>query len=504
MRLLKVGRDKSCDIVLPSGRVSSLHAEITVLDNGDILLEDKNSLNGTYVMNNPIKPGVCVSIKRGDAVRFADTELQWNQVPQPLDTKNYKAVYGIGKDIRNEIQLPGSTVSRFHATLLVGKDGKAYLEDHSKNGTTVNGTRISNGQKVRVKRGDAVACGGVPVDVSRFIPKSVWPKILTALAAAAAIILVVLAVRHFAVGTEKTDKWVNERYKNATCLVVGGYHYEVSIPNLDLNKLNDAFSKSKLQTIPTRIVQDKDGKFMGTVDDSNLYSGTGFFVSKDGNIVTNLHVAKPWLADLNSEGNPIADALRQWIGSILTTNANILLINGYNLPIAAYINDMKVEGKLDYIGVVPNGYFYDANNLEKCRVIYSEGDNLNVDVAMLTTVNGRLPQGCTYVNVEDSIRVTDEDCRVGTHICTIGFPAGTGIQNIEESKISALFHAGSITQIRDSYSFGFDAATFHGASGSPIFDNNGYLIGVVNLGGTAQLNYGIKSRYVKEMIEKIK
>ena len=71
MRLLKVGRDPSCDIVLQSQRVSALHAEITVLNNGDILLEDKNSRNGTFIMNNPIKPGVQVNIKRGDAIRFA-------------------------------------------------------------------------------------------------------------------------------------------------------------------------------------------------------------------------------------------------------------------------------------------------------------------------------------------------------------------------------------------------------------------------------------------------
>lgn len=65
MRLLKIGRDMSCDIVLHSDKVSSLHAEITLLNSGDILLEDKNSHNGTYVMNQPIAPGKPVNIKRG-------------------------------------------------------------------------------------------------------------------------------------------------------------------------------------------------------------------------------------------------------------------------------------------------------------------------------------------------------------------------------------------------------------------------------------------------------
>jgi pSer/pThr/pTyr-binding forkhead associated (FHA) protein len=64
MRLLKIGRDNTCDIVLHSAKASSLHAEITILNNGDILLEDKNSTNGTFIMNSPIKPGVQVNIKR--------------------------------------------------------------------------------------------------------------------------------------------------------------------------------------------------------------------------------------------------------------------------------------------------------------------------------------------------------------------------------------------------------------------------------------------------------
>ena len=119
MILLKVGRDTNCDIVLHSDKASALHAEITILNNGDILLEDKNSRNGTFVMNRPIKPGTQVSIKRGDAIRFGDVELIWNQIPMPEDLSKYKAVYGIGTSMRNDIQIAGNTVSRYHATLKI-------------------------------------------------------------------------------------------------------------------------------------------------------------------------------------------------------------------------------------------------------------------------------------------------------------------------------------------------------------------------------------------------
>ena len=172
MRLLKIGRDASCDIVLHSDKVSSLHAELTLLNSGDITLEDKGSHNGTFIMNRPIKPGKPVNVRRGDAIRFADVELQWSQIPQPEDNSAFKGVYGIGSHFNNDFQIAGATVSRYHATVKQGKDGKMYIIDHSKNGTTVDGTKIQSNTLHRIKKSSAIVCGGVPVDLSR-LP---WPS----------------------------------------------------------------------------------------------------------------------------------------------------------------------------------------------------------------------------------------------------------------------------------------------------------------------------------------
>ena len=165
MRLLKIGRDASCDIVLNSKNVSSLHAELTLMNSGDIMLEDKNSLNGTYIQNQRINPNSAVKVRRGDAIRFADVELQWSQVPMPEDNSAYKAIYGIGSHFNNDIQISGGTVSRYHATVKVGKDNKVYIIDHSKNGTTVNGQKIMPNNPYRIKKSSSVVCGGVPVNL---------------------------------------------------------------------------------------------------------------------------------------------------------------------------------------------------------------------------------------------------------------------------------------------------------------------------------------------------
>ena len=175
---LRIGSLPENDIVFNSKKVSGRHAEIAVLNNGDILLKDKNSTNGTFVNNQPILPGTWVPIRRGDLVRFADSELQWASVPQ-IDNSKYKRIYGIGKNAHyNDITVNGNTVSDFHATLKVDRQGHAFIEDHSLNGTTVNGRRITSHQDYRIKRNDAVVMGGVPVNLKDFVPADTWSTVL--------------------------------------------------------------------------------------------------------------------------------------------------------------------------------------------------------------------------------------------------------------------------------------------------------------------------------------
>ena len=81
MKIIKIGSSQSCDLVLDSQYVSSLHAEMTILDDGQIILEDKNSKNGTTVGNKKIEPGREVNVQRGDRISFADVPLVWAKVP---------------------------------------------------------------------------------------------------------------------------------------------------------------------------------------------------------------------------------------------------------------------------------------------------------------------------------------------------------------------------------------------------------------------------------------
>lgn len=119
-------------------------------------------------------------------------ELQWAHVPLIDNNAKYKAIVNIGTNFRNEIVITGNYASRFHATVKIYKDGKAFLSDSgSKNGTKVNGTKLQPGKEVRIKRGDNVICGDVDIteQLKSYLPAPFpWLKTLAAVAAAAVLV----------------------------------------------------------------------------------------------------------------------------------------------------------------------------------------------------------------------------------------------------------------------------------------------------------------------------
>lgn len=520
MRLLKIGRDPSCDIVLQSQRVSALHAEITVLNNGDILLEDKNSRNGTFIMNRPIKPGTQVNIKRGDAIRFADVELIWDQIPSPEDNSAYKAIYGIGSNFRNEIQISGNTASRFHATLKIDRKGHATLQDHSKNGTTVNGQRVRNGQTVRVSKGDSVVCGGIPVNVSPYIPGSMSiPKMISLVASIVIIACCGYGVWWWIDRQSTVSPKSTQAMENATACVYGGYYYVVTIKD-------DPF-KNMIDGWPEKWYVGMDGKgelqvHLNTKDINPIaYTGTAFFISKDGEMGTNRHIAVPWMYRTPKVEENIRQQMeksRQATGGILynllssAVNNSTLSVDDANAWLKRYQNsDFEIGGTHAFLGVGLNGTkVNNLNDLQQCQLIAESGDEKK-DVALIRLNSRKTPDYIVQMGAiydieksredEQSLKPQDENFTI------IGYPLGERISNesFDGKELRPTIHKATLSKTPDDNQFQIQAVGIGGQSGSPVIDSKHRLIGVLCSGFSgSEVTYCCNIKHLKELYNKNK
>lgn len=517
MRLLKVGIDSNCDIVLHSDKASALHAEITILNNGDILLEDKNSRNGTFVMNRPIKPGTQVSIKRGDAIRFGDVELIWNQIPMPEDLSNYKAVYGIGTSMRNDIQIAGNTASRYHATLKIDRKGKAFLQDHSKNGSTINGERLNPGQTRQIKRGDAIVCGGVPVNLAQFIPSNNLSKIIGIAATIAILVVGGWAAWKYIPWNNSITPVTTQAMENASACVYGGYYYEINVKD-------DPF-KNVIKGWPDKWYMGigSNGKLQVNTTTDGLsplgYTGTAFFISKDGEMGTNRHIAVPWeYRDADDEEN-----IRQQMEKARqATSGNLYELLAYNVMTGALSADdanawlrryqnspLEISGKHAFFGIGLTGS--KVNNqidLQQAQVIAESGDPKK-DVALIRLNSRKTPDyivkmGAIYdiehARVDErSLKPQDEELTI------IGYPMGETVANetFDGKELRPTIHKASLSKTPDDNQIQIQAVGIGGQSGSPVIDKSHRLVGVLCSGfkGT-EVTYCCNIKHLVELYNK--
>ncbi len=74
MQILSIGRDATNQIVINDTMVSRQHAQLTILDNGQVLLKDLGSSNGTFINGNRITESF---LQKGDIVKCGSSFLDW-------------------------------------------------------------------------------------------------------------------------------------------------------------------------------------------------------------------------------------------------------------------------------------------------------------------------------------------------------------------------------------------------------------------------------------------
>lgn len=523
MKSIKIGRSSDNDIVINDQSVSREHALIIIEESGTIRIRDLSSTYGTFINDARINEE---TLKAADVIRFGNYRFDdWASRIQQVkggsgtatsselpDESDISKRISVGRSTSNDVVLSFDDVSGSHAELIVSYSGQVFIKDkRSTNGTKVNGTRV---EARRLQKGDQVVLGGghqldwegaVAVDTSSGrMPAAPDPTPKTKLLPlVAALLVAMVAVAGWVFRDHLIPQNTMERYRNSVVLLYHAYVYEI-----DLGEIG----KREVTITGDGIKEYKTGEAAPVV-----VTGTGFFVSPDGKIMTNRHVAMPWETDENREKieqyvkNAIDEQVekleqekfnRQLL-SLFEENANIAEVTTAIRSLTK--TDVKVTGKTVFLGAgLPDTYISQEDDFIECTGLDDVGEK-DIDLAIIQVKNKKLPEKTVnYVKLDDAI-LEKKDFKPGMKLVMIGYPAGFSLGETKDG-LKVTFQEGTLSREPDRMNFGHNLPSYPGASGSPIFNESGYLVGVNNaqLANTQTFNFGVLASHAVNLYNKTK
>lgn len=507
MRTIKVGKDINNDVVINNSTISRQHAVVTIADNNVVTIRDLNSTNGIYINGKRITTDAV--LKPGDRIQLGNYVATYEELTKPNNggAKNETLVNKssgyvqipqgvkdsrrIGRDSSMQMCYNQSDISKHHATLCLLQTGSVMIVDmNSTNGTFVNGKRIS-GQYL-LQKGDIVTLAGkykveweTIFPVSAVKPQTAWTRI------AAVILLLVMAgtgVYYWMRDRELEPSEVYAMYKKTVVMIYEEAGYKVTVDNAPLSSY-----VAWLKEYDYCCLDEKEN-YKGGIQAS---TGTGFFISDDGRIMTNKHVVMPV-----GEEAKHADIIRKKLSAdLLSTAYKMVNTDGDLARKLAYLSEnLEVKHDIVYLAIMRNDtHVSGKSDMTPCTVYKTSNDD-NVDVAIIQTNSKQTPNDVeNIVNLND---IADEDdLKLGDKIYSIGFPLNFAIGETAIG-LEANNQSGEVTQERGEYTYGHNITIHRGASGSPVFDAYGKFAGVIVSGflGVSQgYNHAIQPKKAVEI-----
>ena len=348
----------------------------------------------------------------------------------------------------------------------------------------------------------------------------------------------------------KTSDELYSECSSGVVLVVNQYYHKITLPTGKVWYFSDFDEDGDLEDW----TMDQEE----ILKNRKLITGTGFFISDKGVILTNNHVANPQIAvkDAKNSVRRVFSAMDEILKAAMQelsdqfdelekSKSDCVQYNPYLEEY--YVNeeklneikteqaqlkeqyeefkqnkeqlktmdlsDLSVETICD-LGIAYNDtYVTKISDLVPC-VVVKVSDKENVDLATLQLKNKQTPdnkyifavnetqEGSFSDKVKNLFSDNDQqELKTGQKLFMIGYNAGFTLSNTQQG-IKAQITNGTISQMPDEDKMMYTIPSLPGSSGSPVLNEYGQLV-AVNFAGireTQNFNYGIQLKRVQQFL----
>lgn len=210
-----------------------------------------------------------------------------------------------------------------------------------------------------------------------------------------------------------------------------------------------------------------------------LNSGSGFFIDKQGHLLTNWHVINPQ----NTKADQ-AKGYSFWIWYIEKNFTEEEMSAEDKFKLEKDLVRVFPQAETKTLVLVNNHVFFDSKTL---------AFDIKDDLALLEI---------DYANTNCFVLGLDNYPEVGSDVYSLGYPLGmNSVQNFRNLTVS--FTKGSISAIRDGIlSLEHTATINHGNSGGPLTDTSGKVLGINTAQRTTENNmyYALPNKLIREFL----
>lgn len=330
----------------------------------------------------------------------------------------------------------------------------------------------------------------------------------------------------------KSDVPTIAEMETGVCLILGqGFYYvDLNVPDITVDG-NPAIAYFNYNDNTKEVSNLTFDPNKATVQG---WWGTGFLISDDGLIATNKHVAAPTAPDdvakqLKRKFQDTKDMFQKEADRL---NDKLQILGGIGALNQEYANtrdtlrycqdqirifdkllntgEFKVQVKSQTRVAFTNTRIEDAEDFIACsqpRAVGDPGGVTEKDLAIIQIKKKQdIPHGAFIFTIPE-VDLMDGDVPDNYDVTVLGYNAGGNLQDMDlQEGIKPQAQHGKITNTSEKYRVGYDAPIIGGSSGSPVINNKGELVAINNsgLGITQGFNYGVRTKYLKELLDQLK